>query len=316
MHRRQGSGSHGGQQRVRHEAGAAAGEELPTYEETLETVVRKRYRLERPDAAGPTVHAVDADTGRIAYRKAARGPAPGQAVFYAGGGEGQGCPAPAWSCVRERDGLELVFSRQVDSPPLPPPLSASSGMQFGQHAEPPAAAAAAGDGIATDSAANLYDNKPAEDSREYIHQENDDAPPAYEESDPGAEQQVRLTSAEPFPFAFDFSLPDSTAQDGGASSGRAQGGGQQWLRNQEAKNPETVAPDRPWTEFMCVERADGRLLAEVIHVSAQQDRGLGTLVVHGDLDPDKHEFLVVSAIAVAEEYPARCLAYPAQAGWA
>ncbi|KAJ1718556.1 hypothetical protein LPJ61_006570 [Coemansia biformis] len=295
-------------------------EALPTYEETLETASHKRYTLRHPQLASPTVHAVDADSGAVAYSRHVRGLVPPQTEFYVG--DRRGAP-PAWRCAREREGLELVFSRQIEPPP-PPPLSASAAAQLGRqldgsqladstHAGP----GADSDGIATDSAANLYDSKPATDDREYILQENDDAPPAYEESDQGAEQQVRLTSTEPLPFALDFSLPEDRAGSGGGGGGDEGGSGGgaddsrgrfRWLRNHEAKNADVISPERPWTAFMCVERANGRLLAEVVHYS-EVERDLGTLVVHGDLGSDQHDFMIVSAIAVVEEYPLRCLAH-------
>ncbi|KAJ2772347.1 hypothetical protein IWQ57_001805 [Coemansia nantahalensis] len=287
------------------------GDDLPTYEETVETAPSKRYTLRHPQLASPAVHAVDTDTGDVAYSTYVRGVVPPQTEFHAGDRRGA---RPLWRCTRERDGLELVFSRQVELLPPPPPLSASG--LFGQQQQlngadqvdndAPAAPAPEGDGLATDSAANLYDNKPAADDREYIHQENDDAPPAYEESDGGAELVVRLTSVELLPFAFDFVMPEGRS---GTEACGAEGPGQlRWLRSQEAKNPDAISPGHPWTAFMCVERTTGRLLARVVYYSEHEHDQLGTLLIHGDPAPEEHEFLVVSAIAVVEEYTLRGLA--------
>ncbi|KAJ1849373.1 hypothetical protein LPJ70_000513 [Coemansia sp. RSA 2708] len=265
-------------------------EGLPTYEETLEALPRKRYVLKHLQMLSRTVHAVDLETGEPAFSKKLKGLSSSKMLFYGRGS------VPIWSCRREQQGFELVFSRRVEQ--LVRPIVDDA--QFDRVSESPPAS----DGIATDSAANLLDNKPAEDNREYIHRENDDAPPAYEESDPATEQQVRLTCSEPFPFVYDFTLPGS-ASDSGSS---ADSSGHRWLRNQEVKNPNTISPERPWTEFMCVERATGRMLAEVVHY-AKKETHLGTLIVSGDLEPDQHEFLVVSAIPVVEEYPIRHLAH-------
>ncbi|KAJ2083783.1 hypothetical protein H4R24_000554 [Coemansia sp. RSA 988] len=306
----------------------ADAEELPTYEETLETAPRKRYIL-RPSTSTPrTVMAIDADTDRIVYRKtmAAETSSCPKMIFL--DGDSRDNSLPIWSCRRERDGFELVFSRQLGSPTLPPPTLSPlpqriasthrihQVQQSDQELRPQqlqTSVETERNDIATNSAANIYDNKPVADNREYIHRENDDAPPAYEESDPGAEQQIRLRSAEAFPFYFDFTLPasDSSSTDSGsiADSSRVSecdvtsddDSKHRWLRNHEAKNPDSVSSAHPWTAFMCVERANGRMLAEIIHHSREMS-DLGTLIVHGDLALDQHEFLVISAIPVAEEY--------------
>ncbi|KAJ1757042.1 hypothetical protein GGH19_000378 [Coemansia sp. RSA 1807] len=265
------------------------GEAPPTYEETLETWHRKRYELRRPHVLTRTVHAIDLDTGTLAYNRKMAGLLSSKMQFYSGTE-----PTPVWSCRRERDGFELVFSRKcsTSAPPLVQPDVSESTTEASHSVD-------TNDGIATDAAANLIDNKPADDTREYIHRENDDAPPAYEESDPATEQIVRLVSRDAFPFVFDFAWP---SHSGSAPPTH------QWLRNQEDKTPEIISPERPWSEFMCVERATGRMVAEVVHYR-HQDPHLGTLVICGDLEPDQHEFLVVSAIPVVEEYPIRHLAH-------
>ncbi|KAJ2807402.1 hypothetical protein H4R20_001302 [Coemansia guatemalensis] len=314
-------------------------EELPTYEETLETAPRKRYLLRPSPSASRTVLAVDVDTDRIVYSKTvAAGPSSCPKMIFLEGDSRDGS-LPIWSCRREKDGFELVFSRQLGSPALPPPslsplpqLTASAQRihqeqqtaHEQQQQQSQTSVEAERNDIATDSAANIYDNKPVADNREYIHRENDDAPPAYEESDPGAEQQLRLRSPEAFPFYFDFTLPaaDNGSTDSSSitdSSSRASvcdstsddDSRHRWLRNLEAKNPDSVSSSHPWTAFMCVERANGRMLAEIIQYSREMP-DLGTLIVHGDLAPDQHEFLVISAIPVVEEYLIRYMKHVGQ----
>ncbi|KAJ2161046.1 hypothetical protein GGF46_001793 [Coemansia sp. RSA 552] len=299
---------------------------LPSYEETLETAPRKQYTLRRTHTMSRTVQAVERDTERVAYTKKTKMLPSSRLLFFAGDRQS----SPLWTCKRERHGLELVFSRRIESPmvPPPPPLPLANALPHDEPSPPPVdeepgvdygAAAGSADGIALDSAANMYDNKPAETNREYLHRENDDAPPAYAESDPGTEQQVRLVSTDPFPFAYDFTLPGISGPAGSSagsvdvpehSSVESSDGHSRhrWLRNHETKNPGAISADRPWSEFMCVEQGTGRLLAEVVHYT-RPSPGLGTLVIHGDLDPDQHEFLVISAIAVVEEYPLRSSAH-------
>ncbi|KAJ2349327.1 hypothetical protein IWW50_005819 [Coemansia erecta] len=275
------------------------GEAPPTYEETLETLLRKRYILKRPQILSRTVHAVDVDTGKQAYTKKMKGLSSSKMLFYA-----HGDTDVVWSCKREQQGFELVFSRRVGQAVEPELLPDTEYQGSGG----PEGQVGANDGLATDTAANLLDNKPVDASREYIHRENDDAPPAYEESDPATEQQVRLVSTDPIPFAYDFTLPGTTTAGDRSSSSTADGSTHRWLRNPEVKNANTISPERPWTEFMCVESTTGRMLAEVVHY-AKREPHMGTLIISGDLEPGQHEFLVVSAIPVVEEYPARHLAH-------
>ncbi|KAJ1662124.1 hypothetical protein IW140_004994 [Coemansia sp. RSA 1813] len=285
-----------------------ATDSLPTYEETLESAVRKKYTLKYPQLISRTVHAVDSESGELAAQKRVKGLLGTKLEFYKGTG-GQ----LLWSCRRERQGFELVFTRQVASPlpPPPPPISLEAppfGTPSNEEEEETIAEQLLpmADGFLRDQA----DNKPADDSREYIHRENDQPPPAYEESAPNATQEIRLTSPYPFPFRYDFEFPtpsSSSSVDGEERENLAQTK-LRWLRNQEAKNPSAVTTNNPWTAFACVERPSGRLLAEVVHYSAGES-SLGTLVIHGELDPDLHTFLIVSAIPVVEEYPVRHIEY-------
>ncbi|KAJ2505831.1 hypothetical protein GGI11_006862 [Coemansia sp. RSA 2049] len=250
-----------------------------------------------------------------------------------------------WSCRRERHGFELVFSRQQEplvptSPLLPfspaPPFSARTNdvqeEEEEEEVEEERRIHVPDDCLIPERT----DNKPADDDREYIHRENDQPPPAYEESAQeagaaaGEEQVVRLASSYPFPYRFDFEFParlldsdpsplmeisNSSSSRSNTDNGSSNGAGVhlaqtrlRWQRNQEAKNPESVSADNPWAAFSCIERSSGRLLAEVVHYS-RSETALGTLVVYGDLDPDLHAFLIVSAIPVVEEYPVRHLEY-------
>ncbi|PIA16395.1 hypothetical protein COEREDRAFT_8515 [Coemansia reversa NRRL 1564] len=311
-------------------------EELPTYEETLETELRKQYLLRPSASASRTVLAVDTDTDRVAYSKTMKAGSSSCSKMIFFDGNSRAGSLPIWSCRREKHGFELVFSRKLGSPALSPPLASllpqltASAQRIHQeqqsdhdHQQQQTSVEAECNDIATDTAANIYDNKPAADNREYIHRENDDAPPAYEESDPGAEQQIRLRSTEAFPFYFDFTLPDSdngstdtsSATDSSRVSECDSTSGDdsrhRWLRNHEAKNLDSVSSAHPWTAFMCVERANGRMLAEIIHHSKEMS-DLGTLIVHGDLAPDQHEFLVISAIPVVEEYLVRYMNHVGQ----
>ncbi|KAI9479177.1 hypothetical protein LPJ78_001287 [Coemansia sp. RSA 989] len=268
---------------------------LPTYEETLEAAPRKRYILKHPQLLSRTIHAVDLDTNKLAYSKKMKGLSSSKMVFFK-----ENNTVPVWSCKRERQGFELVFSRPNRQPihPLDQPLLPPDEDQYSIHISESNSDIV--NGIATDAGANLLDNKPVDDNREYIHRENDAPPPAYEESDPAAEQQVKLTSTDPFPFAYDFTLPGSISNES-SSAGSCQ---HRWLRNQEVKNPDIISPERPWSEFMCIEQSTGRMLAEVVHYSKKEPH-LGTLIVNSDLEPDQHEFLVISALPVVEEYPVR-----------
>ncbi|KAJ2453277.1 hypothetical protein EV183_002334 [Coemansia sp. RSA 2336] len=281
-----------------HTESTADTDALPTYEETLEAAPRKRYILKHPQLLSRTMHAVDLDTNKLAYSKKMKGLSLSKMVFFK-----ESSTVPVWSCKRERQGFELVFSRpnRQPIPPLDQPLLPPDEDQYSIHISE--SNSDIGSDIATDTGTSLLDNKPVDDNREYIHRENDAPPPAYEESDPAAEQQVKLTSTDPFPFAYDFTLPGSTSNE--SSSG---GGCQhRWLRNQEVKNPDIISPERPWSEFMCIEQSTGRMLAEVVHYSKKEPH-LGTLIVNSDLEPDQHEFLVISALPVVEEYPVRHIA--------
>ncbi|KAJ1645276.1 hypothetical protein LPJ64_003115 [Coemansia asiatica] len=152
----------------------------------------------------------------------------------------------------------------------------------------------------------LLDNKgEAAMASEYPQplQEHDDVPPppAYQENEANShdQYQVRLISICPFPFVYDFEF-----------SGSSQDGRLRWIRNHEEKSS-AQQQEGPWSAFLCIERTSGRVLAEVV-LKSKRDSGLGTLVIHGDLDPDMHEFLVVSAIAVVEEYPVRQASFLSQ----
>ncbi|KAJ1796966.1 hypothetical protein LPJ59_003429 [Coemansia sp. RSA 2399] len=285
---------------------------LPTYEETLESAVRKKYTLKYPQLISRTVHASDSETGELAVQKKVKGLLGTKLEF-----RGNASDQLLWSCRRERQGFELVFSRKVDSlsplsppPPLPPvtPLEDAPPFSAPSDEEEEEQPSVVSDCLLRDQA----DNKPADDDREYIHRENDQPPPAYEESALNANQEIRLTSSYPFPFRYDFEFPlASSSSNSPVAEEREEGEGLaqtklRWLRNQEAKNPSAVSESNPWTAFSCVERPSGRMLAEVVHYSTNES-ALGTLVIHGELDPDLHTFLVVSAIPVIEEYPVRHL---------
>ncbi|KAI9506519.1 hypothetical protein BX070DRAFT_1893 [Coemansia spiralis] len=207
-------------------------ETLPTYEETLESTVRKTYELKYPQLLTRTVHATTNNT--VAVVRKVKGLSASKMEFLVHS-------QPKWNCKREQNGFELVFTRQTT--PVGTPC----------------------------------DDKPA-DSREYLHRENDAPPPVYEDN-----REVRLESIYPFPFRYDFEFLDTKLR---------------WMRNPEAKSPGACL-------FSCVERPNGRVMAEV----RGSDDSLGTVIVHGDLDADLHEFLVVSAIPVIEEYPVRHLEY-------
>ncbi|KAJ1959697.1 hypothetical protein GGI12_004201 [Dipsacomyces acuminosporus] len=288
-------------------------EDLPTYEETIESATRKRYTLKYPQLMSRTVHAIDTDTGTVAYAKKVKGLTPSRMQIFKGSNT-TASSALAWDCRRELHGFELVFTRRVDMPP-PPPISLAPAFSHAHNSgrNTPASDSNHAEAFAVresncsnepldddddiGTTARLLDNKPADENREYLHKENDDAPPpAYEESEATSEQEIMLKSTYPFPFIYDFTFPDP------------QGEKLRWLHNQEAKNPSSVSQERPWTAFMCVDRSTGRLLAEVVHYT-KKDSSLGTLIVHGDLDPDLHEFLIASAIPVIEEYPVRHLRY-------
>ncbi|KAJ1947036.1 hypothetical protein GGF37_000720 [Kickxella alabastrina] len=205
-----------------------------------------------------------------------------------------------WSCQRERQGFELVFTRPCASEPQSRSRPASA---LESTLIPPSPAAPdvlmpdlVEDDIGTQI---LLDNKEAEqqqqqNTREYRNEEA--PPPAYEENEPNRLEEIRLISTNPFPFTYDFTFPED------------QGNRLRWTRNQEAKDAGEVSEERPWREFVCVERLTGRMLAEVVR-RKKRDPTLGTLVIHGDLDPGLHELLVFSAVTVIEEYPMRCLAY-------
>ncbi|KAJ2403259.1 hypothetical protein GGI23_000051 [Coemansia sp. RSA 2559] len=284
---------------------------LPTYEETLESAVRKKYTLKYPQLISRTVHANDSETGELVVQKKAKGLLGKELEFRRNAND-----QLLWSCRREKQGFELVFTRKVDSlsplsqPPPPPPITPLEdappfSVPSEEEEEQPSVVR---DSLLRDQA----DNKPADADREYIHRENDQPPPAYEESTLNANQEIRLTSSYPFPFRYDFEFPlASSPSTSPVAEEREEGEGLtqtklRWLRNQEAKNPSAVSESNPWTAFSCVERPSGRMLAEVVHYSTSES-ALGTLVIHGELGPDLHTFLVVSAIPVVEEYPVRHL---------
>ncbi|KAJ2552254.1 hypothetical protein EV175_003389 [Coemansia sp. RSA 1933] len=282
---------------------------LPTYEETLESAVRKKYTLKYPQLISRTVHAIDSESGELAVQKKVKGLLGTKLEFLRNTSD-----QLLWSCRREKQGFELVFTRQVDSLPPPPPppppppiISMDEAPPFSDEEEH----SVVNDSLLRDQA----DNKPADDDREYIHRENDQPPPAYEESAHSTNQEIRLTSSYPFPFRYDFKFPTAlptsspvAVEERGDEDDRGELAQTKlrWLRNQEAKNPSAVSANNPWTAFSCVERPSGRMLAEIVHYTTTES-ALGTLVIHGDLDPDLHTFLIVSAIPVVEEYPVRHL---------
>ncbi|KAJ2659330.1 hypothetical protein IWW48_003573 [Coemansia sp. RSA 1200] len=326
---------------------ANASDSLPTYEETLESAVRKRYLLKYPQLISRTVQAITLDDdepsggsgGTVAVQKNVKGFLGTKMEFRTG--DHNRLQELLWSCKRERHGFELVFSRQQEpmlptSPLLPfspaPPFSARTNDVQEEEEEEEEVEVERRIHVPDDCLIpERTDNKPADDDREYIHRENDQPPPAYEESaqeagSAGEEQVVRLVLSYPFPYRFDFEFParldsdssplmeiNSSNNDNNSNNGRGAGvhlaqTRLRWQRNQEAKNPESVSADNPWAAFSCIERSSGRLLAEVVHYS-RSETALGTLVVYGDLDSDLHAFLIVSAIPVVEEYPVRHLEY-------
>ncbi|KAJ2223381.1 hypothetical protein IWW45_008360 [Coemansia sp. RSA 485] len=261
-------------------------EALPSYEETIETQFQKRYTLRYPQVFTRTVHAIDTDTRRLAYVKKARGFNTGSRSQYYNDME-----RLLWCCSRERNGLELVFSREAVSDNTD--VLDDSGQQVEEREE----YVGIDDVIGTTEA--LLDNKgEGIVITEYVNLShiNEDGPPAYQESEGSSGHdgyQVRLISVAPFPFIYDFEFP-----------GSSQDGRLRWIRNHQEEEKSQNGQQHAWTAFSCIERTTGRTLAEIV-LKSQRDSGLGTLVIHGDLDPDMHEFLVVSAIAVVEEYPVR-----------
>ncbi|KAJ2752390.1 hypothetical protein GGI19_003863 [Coemansia pectinata] len=160
-------------------------EDLPTYEETLSTTPRKRYRILYPQVISRTVHAIDLDNSQVSYVKRVRGLSSTKTQYYAS-------DRLVWTCRREQNGFELVFTRPSSEPleePPPPP--------------PPPPPPAMGEEMEVGSADNLRDNKPtippvAEDLA---------APPAYQENEA---LEIRLRSQYPFPFIYEFQFPRDT----------------------------------------------------------------------------------------------------------
>ncbi|KAJ2814036.1 hypothetical protein H4S07_000205 [Coemansia furcata] len=223
---------------------------LPTYEETLSATPRKRYQLVYPQLISRTVHAIDQDTRQVALVKRVRGLSSTKTQYYAHN-------RLLWTCLREQQGFELVFTQDSEPPPPPPPPIED--MEVG-------------------SADHLHDMKAAAPPpRDPL------GPPAYQETEA---MEVRLVSQQPFPFAYEFRYPP---------------GDPQVLRWQRAAEPKQS--HEGWTMYTCMEKGSGRLLAEIT-----AGTGLGTLVVHGDVGA-RREMLVVTAIAVTEEYPVRRLSY-------
>ncbi|KAJ1957495.1 hypothetical protein EC988_000801 [Linderina pennispora] len=251
---------------------------LPTYEETL--AARKHYHLKYPQVLSRSVQAVDTDTQQVICTKKVKGLTPAVQQFLDATGK------LLWTCHRNMQGFELVFSRTIEMPPPPPPPESLAPM-YEELAEPVDGPAYYDDDIGTTS---QLDSKPLE----YISTESSPPPPppAYEESE--NTQKITLTSLYPLPFMYSFTYPGDLQL--------------KWVRNSEAKNPAVVSREQPWTAFTCVDKTTGRLLAEVVRYS-KKDSELGTLVVHGEMDREMEVFLVVSAIPVVEEYPVRHLRY-------
>ncbi|KAI7826816.1 hypothetical protein BX661DRAFT_183518 [Kickxella alabastrina] len=142
----------------------------------------------------------------------------------------------------------------------------------------------------------LLNNKEAEQQQTRDHWNKEAPPPAYEKTEPNRLEEMYLIPSNPIPFTYDFTFPEDQADR------------LWWACNREAKDVGEVSEGRPWREFVCVERLIGRMLAEVVRCK-KKDLTLGTLVIHGDLDPGLHKLLVFSTVTVIEEYPMRCLAY-------
>ncbi|KAJ2099102.1 hypothetical protein GGI09_002956, partial [Coemansia sp. S100] len=219
-------------------------EDLPSYEETVLTTPRKRYQLLYPQLISRTVHAIDLDTRQVSYVKRVRGLSSTKTQYYAS-------DRLVWTCRREQNGFELVFTRPSSEPleePPPPPIEED--MEVG-------------------STDNLRDNKPTAMPPPAREDLSAVLPPAYQESEA---LEITLRSQYPFPFMYEFQFTRDLLR---------------WQRTAEAEG----------VMFTCVEKSSGRLLAEI----SSSSTGLGTLAVY-DLG-FRHEFLVVSAVAVLEEYP-------------
>ncbi|KAJ1722683.1 hypothetical protein LPJ53_002941 [Coemansia erecta] len=323
-------GSSGGQQRQGAEPVSPEADELPTYEETVS--FRKRYALRYPQLLSRTVHAVDSDLGRAVYAKRMHGLSTNRSTYYAlpgGGGDGGGGGGAAmderviWRCQRRRQGFELVFTREREEDGEREERERQACVEEEAEAEAETEIAeeevdelvdvgAVDDIIGTTQA--LLDTKPGDTAPPDIPPPpppppaRQPPPPAYAESEahpsgPTSETVV-LISPVPTPFTYDFEL---------RSHGR--NGRLRWTLQRQQQQQQRLggAAKRGTVEFCCIERASGRVLAEIV---AAEDSAvgaaaasLGTLVLHGrDLPRGVHEFLVVSAIAVAEEYPVRQVA--------
>lgn len=273
-------------------ANGSTSDALPSYEDSVEQT-RLKYQLKYPKLISRAVHATSLRTGKLVVVKRVKGLTQSKSQFYrATGEEGEG-EEETWSCKRERDGYELIFTKprnppdEFPPPPLPPPPPLE---------EPPISLPSFEAAPAEETV--LVDNKPADDSREYVHQENDmPPPPAYDESDaPSRRNDLRivLKSPHPHPFVYDFAYPlgDEALE-------------LSWVRNLEAKNQTIVSPQHPWAAFRCVDKQSGRPLAEILYTTAK-DPSLGTLVINDmeEMEP-LAEFLLVSGIAISEEYPVR-----------
>ncbi|KAJ2780044.1 hypothetical protein GGI15_003683 [Coemansia interrupta] len=292
MHRADSSGSSGERQESTTEP-----DDLPTYEETVS--FRKRYVLRYPQVLSRTVHAVDSDLGRTAFLKRTHGLSTSRSTYYmvgGGGNGGVGEEREVWRCRRERQGFELVFTaagRSADDDDGDGDEREAVVQEEEEEAveeEEMADTGAVDDIIGTTQA--LLDSKPGDMAapEATAPPRQLPPPPAYAESEEHhatlcPSPTVILHAPSPMPFIYDFEL---------RSHGRD--GRLRWQHGEAAKGA---------AEFCCVERASGRVLAEIV----QEAGGLGTLVLHGrDLPMEVHGFLVVSAIAVAEEYPVRQVA--------